>query len=293
MRVFLSSTYEDLVEHRRLAAEALERLGQQTGRMEVFGARSEEPRDACLREIEQSDLFVGIYAHRYGFVPSGSNLSITQLEFRHAKGRKPIFCFIVVENHPWPPSMIEEEPGKTKLRAFKSELSEGLVRDTFTTPEDLAFKIAASVGRYLAEHVAPLDPLMTRLGELIRDESNGPEARRQSIGEALSAAVEIANRTLRYIAFRRRSGHIDLDEENALAQGWQNAGLKLLDLPEAPTDLVNRYFLKAEYWSDPEAWTDDRIDSSRIRLDEISKESREQLLGLRPSNSAGAATTRG
>jgi hypothetical protein len=105
--------------------------------------------------------------------------------------------------------------------------------------------------------------------------------------------VEIANRTLRYIAARRRSGHIDLDEERALSQGWKNAGVQLANLPEVPPDLVNRYFLKAEYWSDPEAWTDNRIESSKIRLDEISRESREQLLGLHPSNSVDAVTTRG
>jgi hypothetical protein len=39
MQVFLSSTYIDLVEHRKAALDALERLGQQVGRMEIFGAR--------------------------------------------------------------------------------------------------------------------------------------------------------------------------------------------------------------------------------------------------------------
>ena len=38
MRLFLSSTYEDLAVHRQMAAQALERLGQQGIRMEVFGA---------------------------------------------------------------------------------------------------------------------------------------------------------------------------------------------------------------------------------------------------------------
>jgi hypothetical protein len=42
MKIFLSSTYEDLKEHRAKAAQAIERLGQQGIRMEVFGARSEE-----------------------------------------------------------------------------------------------------------------------------------------------------------------------------------------------------------------------------------------------------------
>ena len=42
MKVFLSSTYSDLVEHRRAAIDAIERLGQHAVRMEIFGARTED-----------------------------------------------------------------------------------------------------------------------------------------------------------------------------------------------------------------------------------------------------------
>jgi hypothetical protein len=120
--------------------------------MEIFGARPVEPSDACLSEIEDCDLFVGIYAHRYGYIPDGSMVSITEAEFRHARElNKPIFGFVVEANHPWPPEMIESEPGRTKLIALKAEISSSLVRDTFTTPENLAYKIATSVGRYLAQ----------------------------------------------------------------------------------------------------------------------------------------------
>ncbi len=84
MKAFLSSTYIDLIEHRKFAVEALERLGQEVGRMEVFGARPEEPTKACLSEIQSCDFFIGIYAHRYGHVPSGSQISITEVEYNHA-----------------------------------------------------------------------------------------------------------------------------------------------------------------------------------------------------------------
>ncbi|MCH8149958.1 MAG: DUF4062 domain-containing protein [Planctomycetes bacterium] len=150
-KTFLSSTYDDLVEHRKAAAEALERLGQQADRMEVFGARPEKPTDACLSEIDKCDLFVGIYAHRYGFVPEGSVVSITEAEFDYSKRHnKPVFCFLVDEDHPWPPKMIEDEPGKSKLRILKEKIGSGLVRDSFTTSEDLAYKVAAALGRYLS-----------------------------------------------------------------------------------------------------------------------------------------------
>lgn len=151
MKIFLSSTYVDLIEYRQAATEALERLDHQVGRMEIFGARPMEPSGACLSEIADCDLFVGIYAHRYGHIPDGSTVSITEAEFRHArKLKKPTFCFEVDAKHPWPSfKMDESESGKTKLIALKAEISSNVVRDTFTTPEDLALKIATSVSRYL------------------------------------------------------------------------------------------------------------------------------------------------
>ena len=60
MKVFLSSTYEDLREHRAKAAQAIERLGQQGVRMEVFGARPVDATEVSLDEIDASDAFLGI-----------------------------------------------------------------------------------------------------------------------------------------------------------------------------------------------------------------------------------------
>lgn len=280
MKVFLSSTYSDLVEHRRLAGEALERLGQQTGRMEVFGARPQEPSEACLDEVDKCELFVGVYAHRYGYVPAGSDLSITELEFRRAQAtNKPLFCFLIDEDFPWPPRMVEGDPGKTKLARFKSSITQHVVRDTFTTAQDLALKVATSVGGYLTEQRAPLDPVVTGLRTLMEQKANAVEADRRAALEALSASVDIANRTLRYLADRRRSGQRNLEEEKVLAAGWSQAGLAILGLKDPPHQLAERYFVKAEYWSDPDPWTDERIKFSKIRLDEITRESRALLFG--------------
>lgn len=155
MRPFLSSTYIDLVTHRAAATEALERLGleHQVVRMEIFGARSEEPHEACLREVRSCDLFVGIYAHRYGFVPEGELLSITEQEFDEAQRLdKPTLCFVVAKDYAWPPTMIEmDEPGRLRLAQLKKKISKLTVRQTFTDPTDLAFQIAASVGRHLQQ----------------------------------------------------------------------------------------------------------------------------------------------
>lgn len=150
MKVFLSSTYVDLVEYRRAVVEVLERLGHQVGRMEVFGAIPEEPTTACLSELQECELFIGIYAHRYGYIPDGSECSITEQEFLHAKrAGKKLFCFVVDDNHPWPPKMIDAEPKMSRLQALKDTVRKYVVIETFTSPSDLALKVATSVGRYL------------------------------------------------------------------------------------------------------------------------------------------------
>lgn len=150
MKVFLSSTYSDLIEHRQAAHDALEQLGLHVIWMEAFGARPEESTRACLAEIEACDLFVGIYAHRYGYIPAGAERSITEQEFDHAqKLGKPIFGFIVHEDHPWPPKHIEHDK-RASLDAFLSKVKKQPV-EFFTTPDDLAKNIGTSVGRYLAQ----------------------------------------------------------------------------------------------------------------------------------------------
>lgn len=165
------------MEHRQEAAKALERLGHQVRGMEKFVARPVEPSVACLSEIEDCELFVGIYAYRYGYMPDGSKVSITEAEFRHARDqKKPIFCFEVDAEYSWPAEMIEREPGRTKLIALKKEIRSSLMRDTFTTPDNLASKVASSVGYYLAQ-LSPL-PLPSTQMRIIspshfgRDDSN-------------------------------------------------------------------------------------------------------------------------
>jgi hypothetical protein len=118
--------------------------------METFGARPEDATQACLAEVEASDLFVGIYAHRYGFIAPKSEVSITEAEFDHAfKKRRPTFCYVVDDAYPWPEEFIEREPGRSLLMKFKAKLDQLVVRDEFTTPEALASRVAASIGRYL------------------------------------------------------------------------------------------------------------------------------------------------
>lgn len=152
MKVFISSTYKDLIDYRAAAIRAVEGTNYQASKMEVFGARPDEPLEACLKEVQESDLFIGIYALRYGFIPEGADISITEMEYVHAKklGR-PIYCFILdEENQPWLQKWVEDEPGKSKLKEFKKRIQKVHVCDYFTTPDDLRAKVSNALSHYVA-----------------------------------------------------------------------------------------------------------------------------------------------
>lgn len=153
MKVFLSSTCKDLKDHRRATIDALDSLGLHVVCMERWSADPREPKEASLDRVEECELFVGLYAHRYGCIPEGADQSITEQEYRHAKELgNQCFCFLLDEHYPWPPPLVEREPGKEKLAKLKEKLSAEVVYKTFTTPETLRAAVATAVGRWLVEH---------------------------------------------------------------------------------------------------------------------------------------------
>lgn len=156
-RVFLSSTFADLADHRKAVRDGIRQLGAVDISMEHFGARDERPADECIRLVRQeSDLFVGIYAHRYGFVPDGSPISISEMEYKAASDASlPRFVYIVDDDHPWLPAHIDAGKARDLLIAFKSSLRKQHICQTFANEDQLAMKVVADVGRHIAMQAVP------------------------------------------------------------------------------------------------------------------------------------------
>jgi len=148
-RVFVSSTFVDLERHRDAVLEVIRRLGATTVAMEQFGARDERPKEECLRIIrDETDLFVGIYAHRYGSIPPGDELSITEQEYDAAFARKlPRYVYQVDPSYRWSRKLVDEGPSAAKLKALKEKLRNDRTVGRFTTPDSLAKGVAADLGR--------------------------------------------------------------------------------------------------------------------------------------------------
>jgi signal transduction histidine kinase len=153
MKIFLSSTYQDLFRYRRCVIEAVDRLRHSGADlewlgMEAFGARDDLPLETCLKFVDQCNLYVGVFGVRYGAIDRTTGLSLTELEYRRAvEKRKPRLIFIIdEENARVAPRDVEpSSKGRSKLGQLKKELQANRVVDFFATPEDLASKVATAL----------------------------------------------------------------------------------------------------------------------------------------------------
>ena len=74
LRVFVSSTLEELGPERRAAREAIAALRLTPVFFEA-GARPYPPRELYRAYLSQSDIFIGIYWQRYGWIAPATEIS--------------------------------------------------------------------------------------------------------------------------------------------------------------------------------------------------------------------------
>ena len=148
IRIFVSSTWEDLQPERKAIENCVHRM-QDAGfvGMEYFGSRSGSPGVVSLEEVSHSDIYIGIFAYRYG---SG----ITEEEYRQARKLNiPCLIYFKDEEEPVKRKYVEDDPDrKAKLDSLKSEIQSGnenLTTSSFTNPDNLTAKVVTDVYRLL------------------------------------------------------------------------------------------------------------------------------------------------
>lgn len=92
LRVFVSSTLQEVVDERRAAHEAITRLRLAPVMFEL-GARPHPPKDLYRAYLDQSHVFIGIYWQRYGWVAPDMDISGLEDEYR-LSGHKPKLIYI-------------------------------------------------------------------------------------------------------------------------------------------------------------------------------------------------------
>jgi tetratricopeptide (TPR) repeat protein len=143
--VFISSTSVDLKKYRLAAMQVCEQLGFEPIAMENFEAMGVGATEGSKRKLRDADLYVGIIAHRYGYIESGHERSVTEIEFDYA-GERGLdrLCFMVDPDHAWPKSAIDRKNAEL-LDAFKAKIDKTVIRALFTTVEDFRQKLVQAL----------------------------------------------------------------------------------------------------------------------------------------------------
>ncbi len=167
MKIYVSSTYQDLIEHRAAVDRTLRRMGHDVIGMEQYVAEGNKPLDRCLADVRVADLYVVILGWRYGYVPPSQpapgGLSITQLEYQEGVAAgKPILAFLLDPESPWPLNRVDamgaEADAGSNIARFRSLLATNYLAGMFRTPDDLASQVAAAasaqgLNRFMVDRV--------------------------------------------------------------------------------------------------------------------------------------------
>jgi predicted ATPase len=153
LRVFVSSTLAELAEERAAVASAISAL-RLTPVLFELGARPHPPRELYRAYLTQSDIFIGVYWQRYGWIAPGMDISGLEDEFRlsHSIPR------LLYVKTPAP----DREP---RLRAMIVELqTEGTDSyRSFSTPRKLGRLVRDDLALLLSERFTTADSHADRL----------------------------------------------------------------------------------------------------------------------------------
>jgi len=162
-KVYISSTYQDLKEHRK---QVIEFFNKKTIKenfdllsMEGYVADDIEPAMECIEDVKDCDIYILILANRYGFIPPKNNpgeISVTEIEYNTAAAdpQKTILAFFADETDPQftPDNDADEalrEKKKNKLIAFKTRVREARLThpEPFVSSYHLTLQVAESLMR--------------------------------------------------------------------------------------------------------------------------------------------------
>jgi len=197
--IFLSSTFIDLADIRReLIAWLREVFGVDLVIMETFGSDATPPDITSVRKVRDCDIFIGMYAHRYGTVDPTTGKSITELELDEAERAhsggvvRDILLYLHDETAAWPDKYKESSvASKRKLDLLRDRVK-AHTPSYFRTDHDLLLAITRDLHQKLSEHFQDLPlqireltlPPTTKLSQPVGMEFLGSTQREHLIGRA-------------------------------------------------------------------------------------------------------------
>ncbi|MCE7914182.1 MAG: DUF4062 domain-containing protein [Nitrosomonas sp. PRO4] len=153
MRVYLSSTLNDLIPERQAIKDA---LGGECVVVESYTADERSVRDSCLSDVAGCDLYIGIIGRRYGHIPSGDLLSITEQEFQRAQECGLDALIFIKDDEEikskFHDAVTQEHPPQS-IEAFRQRIASRAA--VFKTAEDLKAHVLKAYLRYSQRQSQP------------------------------------------------------------------------------------------------------------------------------------------
>jgi tetratricopeptide (TPR) repeat protein len=173
--VFISSTSLDLKDYRQAAIDTCTSLGFVPIVMENFEAMGVGATEGSKRKLKEADLYVGIIAHRYGYIEQGYNHSVTEIEFDYA-GERGLerLCFMVDPGIPWPADAYDHA-NAARLNAFKGKINKSVIRALFMSVDDFQNKLLRALVNWQEWRAARSGELDAILATTADDIPNQPE----------------------------------------------------------------------------------------------------------------------
>ena len=166
IKTFVSSTYEDLKNHRAHVIKALRKSGIFVDPMEDWTAESDEPKVFSGDRIKGCNFCVLLVAFRRGYVPKNETYSITQLEYQAAMDEgMDVLVYLLNENAAWPQGF-DERDSDPEVRAWRSHLEQRHGRELFG-PDPSSIDVSPAITRWVVKHAHPvIADLSGLVGEL-------------------------------------------------------------------------------------------------------------------------------
>lgn len=236
LRVFISSTSDDLEDERFQVLEAVRQLHFEHIAMEYFGADPRQPIEVCLEQVGRSDVFLGIVGHRYGSIVEETGKSYTQMEYEEAR-RIAIPCLIYLRSDEVPilPKFMERTPESfVKLDEFKATLRGQHTVHYFKGASDLAVRVVVELSsfaeglKYQERFESSVSSLRTQIMSLIDSVLAGtPEP--EAFLKGLLGYVETSHRKQTGVppSIFLSYTHLDKDFAGRLATDLLSAGIKV------------------------------------------------------------------
>lgn len=176
-QVFVSSTYNDLIEERKEATQAILKCNCFPAGMELFPASNKQQWNVIKQVIDDSDFYLLIIAGKYGSLgidDTGKKIGYTEMEFDYALSQnKPIIAMIHRHPETLPTKLSERTETRIKrLERFRNKAMDGRMVAFWENKDQLHSAILDSLHKIMASTPDAVGWIRTNAMSIVQKETD-------------------------------------------------------------------------------------------------------------------------